>query len=137
MIEILIMKSKYILNRNLFLLILMMLVYPTYSYSQDKKIEVLGTPFVKVESNSNTTTRYELTKKQNKEYQLIITDAGGRFYWESRGGKELLKSNSGIYNNYVSPVGAGYIKVSTMDNTYIEHIHQGLNTLTYWGIVQK
>jgi hypothetical protein len=37
----------------------------------------------------------------------------------------------------VSPVGAGYIKVSTMDNTYIEHIHQGLNTLTYWGIVQK
>ena len=137
MIEILIMKSKYILNRNLFLLILMMLVYPTYSYSQDKKIEVLGTPFVKVESNSNTTTRYELTKKQNKEYQLIITDVGGRFYWESRGGKELLKSNSGIYNNYVSPVGAGYIKVSTMDNTYIEHIHQGLNTLTYWGIVQK
>ena len=137
MIEILIMKSKYILNRNLFLLILMMLVYPTYSYSQDKKIEVLETPFVKVESNSNTTTRYELTKKQNKEYQLIITDVGGRFYWESRGGKELLKSNSGIYNNYVSPVGAGYIKVSTMDNTYIEHIHQGLNTLTYWGIVQK
>ena len=137
MIEILIMKSKYILNRNLFLLILMMLVYPTYSYSQDKKIEVLETPFVKVESNSNTTTRYELTKKQNKEYQLIITDVGGRFYWESRGGKELLKSNSGIYSNYVSPVGAGYIKVSTMDNTYIEHIHQGLNTLTYWGIVQK
>ena len=137
MIEILIMKSKYILNRNLFLLILMMLVYPTYSYSQDKKIEVLETPFVKVESNSNTTTRYELTKKQNKEYQLIITDVGGRFYWESRGGKELLKSNSGIYSNYVSPVGSGYIKVSTMDNTYIEHIHQGLNTLTYWGIVQK
>ena len=131
------MKSKYISNASLFLLIFIMLVFPKYSYSQDKKIEVLGTPFVKVESNSNTTTRHELTKKQNKEYQLIITAVGGRFYWESRGSIELLKSNSGIYSNYVSPVGAGYIKVSTMDNTYIEHIHQGLNTLTYWGIVQK
>jgi hypothetical protein len=58
------MKSKYISNASLFLLIFIMLVFPKYSYSQDKKIEVLGTPFVKVESNSNTTTRYELTKKK-------------------------------------------------------------------------
>ena len=120
-----------------FLLSLTFLFFPIYSYSQDKQLEVLGTPFVKVESNSDTTTRYELTKKQNKEYQLIITEVGGSYFWTSRGGKELLKSNSGIYSNYVSPLGAGYIKVSTMDNTYIEHIHQGLNTLTYWGIIQK
>jgi hypothetical protein len=60
------MKTKpltFLLNGNLFLLILIMLVFPTYSYSQDEKLEVLGTPFVKVESNSDTTTRYELTKK--------------------------------------------------------------------------
>jgi len=40
------MKTKaltFLLNGNLFLLILIMLVFPTYSYSQDEKLEVLGT----------------------------------------------------------------------------------------------
>jgi len=41
------MKTKpltFLLNGDLFLLILIMLVFPTYPYSQDEKLEVLGTP---------------------------------------------------------------------------------------------
>ena len=130
------MKSNYLSNTILFLIIFL-LTFPTDSHSEDKKIEVFGTPAIKVESFSDQTTRHKLTEKQMREYQLIISEVGGKFYWESRGQMEMLKNVSGSFIIYVSPKGSGYVKVSTLYNFYIEHIHQGLNTITYWGVVQK
>ena len=108
-----------------------------FGYSQDKKLITLGIPVNKVESNQNQTKRYELNENQMKEYQVIISEIDGRFYWESRNQMELIRTTSGIFINYVSPTGSGYIKVSTLDNTYIEQINLGLGTITYWGVVQK
>lgn len=130
------MKSNYLSN-TILLVVIFLLTFPTDSHSEDKKIEVLGTPSVKVESFLDETTRHELTEKQMRKYQLTISEVGGKFYWESRGQREMLKNVSGVYIIYVSPKGSGYVKVSTLNNFYIEHIHQGLNTITYWGIVQE
>ena len=117
--------------------ILLLTISVESSYSEDRKLTTMGFPVSKIESNQNQTKRYELTKKQTKEYQVVISEFEGRFYWESRNKVELIKTISGIYTNYVSPTGSGYIKVSTLDNTYLEHINSGLGTITYWGIVQE
>jgi hypothetical protein len=117
--------------------ILLLTISVESSYSEDRKLTTMGFPVSKIESNQNQTKRYELTKNQTKEYQVVISEFEGRFYWESRNKLELIKTISGIYTNYVSPTGSGYIKVSTLDNTYLEHINSGLGTITYWGIVQE
>ena len=117
--------------------ILLLTISVESSYSEDRKLTTMGFPVSKIESNQNQTKRYELTKNQTKEYQVVISEFEGRFYWESRNKVELIKTISGIYTNYVSPTGSGYIKVSTLDNTYLEHINSGLGTITYWGVVQE
>ena len=56
------MKLNHLSNTILFLIIFL-LTFPTDSHSEDKKIEVFGTPSIKVESFSDQTTRHKLTKK--------------------------------------------------------------------------
>ena len=119
---------------NILLLLTIYLInLPQICYSEEKKLVVLGTPIVKVESFPDQTKRHELTKKQMKEYQVIISQEGNKFYWNSREGKELKRTASGAFVYYVNVAGSGYVKVSNLDNTYMEHITSGLATITYWG----
>ena len=62
---------------NILLLLTIYLInLPQICYSEEKKLVVLGTPIVKVESFPDQTKRHELTKKQMKEYQVIISQEG-------------------------------------------------------------
>jgi len=117
----------------LLLLIICLLNLPQFCYSEERKLVVLGTPIVAVDSTSVQTQRHVLTKKQMEEYQVKISQEGNKFYWNSREGKELKRTASRAFVYYVNVDGSGYIKVSNLDNTYMEHITLGLATITYWG----
>ena len=123
---------------NILLLLTIYLInLPQICYSEERKLVVLGTPFVKVESFSDQTKRYELTNKQMKEYQVMISQEGNKFYWNSREGKELKRNATLGFVYYVNAEGSGYIKISNVDNSYMEHITLGLATITYWGKLER
>jgi hypothetical protein len=45
----------------------------------------------------------------------------------------LILNSSGIFLILTANNGAGYIKLNTVTDTYIEHLHLGLVTITYYG----
>jgi hypothetical protein len=79
-----------------------------------------------------------LTTAQRTENQVIIEMRDGQFFWSTRGGVELVYRPSGLFDVFVAPSGAGYIKVERGPlaggpNRFLEHVHIHLGTVTYFG----
>jgi hypothetical protein len=76
-----------------------------------------------------------LNDQQPKEYVCLIKD--GKFYWANRDNKEVSKNVSGGFVIFAAMDGSGYVKVCTvckeLDLDYMEHLHDELFTITYWG----
>lgn len=89
----------------------------------------------------------KLNVDQANEYRVRIVRRGARYFWASRGDRELRRSESGIY--IIFSCDAGMVKLITpawdklraearrSDPTdhfdYVEVMHQQLGVVVYWG----
>lgn len=98
-----------------------------------------GTPVVRARGSLEKSYNEQLSEKGQEEYKLIIVKTGDDYIWRSRENKKLVYHKSGIYDYFNQPEGAGYIKITKNEDGYVymEHIHLGLETITYWGISEE
>ena len=95
-----------------------------------------GKPTTKIECDESGCTRFKMNASKSSEYAATVTRGDDlKLQWASREGRALLRARSGVYSYYISPDGGGYIKISTLDDTYMEHVTLGLASITYWGEV--
>ena len=68
------------------------------------------------------------------------------YRWKTRENKILNLSKSGIFYTFHAFDGSGYVKIGDMSALsqssekqyfYMEHLILGLDTITYWGVVQN
>lgn len=102
------------------------------------EIVLVGTPTSSTHSNPDGATHGSLSTEERSEFRVVIDQSDGSFRWTSRGDVEMFRRTSGIYDVYVATDGSGYVKVERgelvgSENRYIEHIHVGLGTVTYFG----
>jgi hypothetical protein len=109
-----------------------------------------GVPSQKVSEAGNERRAEKITRHQSANLGCVVSEIGGKFYWATRGNKELVRIASGAFVTYVSVDGSGYVRVvgpdakaaaSAMSPTeakfdYRERILVGLRSVTYYGNVQ-
>ncbi len=100
-----------------------------------EKVEFTGIPYKKIEIVDQKSKEYSLSDNLSKKNKTIIIKKGNKYYWKTRSNDELEKRVSGAYVIYNSKKGAGYIKIEAISDRklYTEHVHFGLNTITYFG----
>jgi hypothetical protein len=108
-----------------------------------------GEPLRKVESSFAETRATDLKPDEAFRYQVRIVEREGRYYWQTRGMKELRRSESGAYTTYHAIDGSGYIRVAIAmlldlrdrlppeqrqnEIGYTEHLLQQFTSITYFG----
>lgn len=95
-----------------------------------------GTPSVRIDADGGQSVRVELSALGAKKYECRIIAKGKKFFWASRGNRELIRSDSGDYTYFISPEGTGYVKVALTKSAsfdYMESLTAELKTVTYWG----
>lgn len=116
-------------------------------YAQN--FQFTGTPSVKVSEGGSERNAERLSSAMSLSAQSRIREVDGKFFWESRGNKQLVKIESGAFITFIAPDGSGYVKIinsslkdaaSLMSSTeknfdYTEHLILGLRTVTYYGKV--
>ncbi len=60
-------------------------------------------PEVKVEASSLATERTRLSAAQRQQSAVLIVERSGRYYWATRGDRELLHRLSGVVHLFVDP----------------------------------
>ena len=108
-----------------------------------------GRPVRKVESSFLATGAVDLSGDEAFEFQVRIVERQGKFFWATRGMKELVRSESDAYITYHAIDGSGYVRVGSpflldlMDQLpddqrqqeigYVEHLLIQFASLTYYG----
>jgi hypothetical protein len=128
------------------LLILALCVAPKFSALETRDRVVLrAQPTSRVIADASGTTRTDLSVAESEQNRLLIVDRNGRFYWASRGDRELTHVQSGPYHFFIDMRAGDYVKIVDQrklspgfqsngpDIQYLEHITSGLTSLTYWG----
>lgn len=99
---------------------------------------LFGLPSTKVSESSEETVRDNLRPERRQESIVIIEKRDGKYYWVSRGNRELFHRTSGEFHVFLDMLGDGYVKVYAIDHgdgfEYLEHLPQRLETITYHGI---
>ena len=110
-----------------------------------------GKPSVKISEGGFERTPEEILPKDAVNLKCVISKIGEQYYWASRENKLLIRSESGGFTTFVSPEGAGYIRIirpeskkiaSLMSRTetqfdYVEHLLIGLKSVTYYGKISQ
>lgn len=134
------------LNRLVFLIVFTAFVA---AYGQDYQVVFEGRPLVKVDSSFERTTTQKLTADESFELLVRIVERQGKYYWASRGMKELVRSESGAYLTFHAIDGSGYVRVGTpmmldlrdrmpepqrqREIGYVEHLVIQFQSVTYYG----
>ena len=108
-----------------------------------------GLPLKRVESFFLATETRNLSNDESFEFQVRIVERNGKYYWASRGMKELIRSEGGSYITYHAVDGVGYIKVGNsllldlrdmlpeeqrrQEIGYVEHLLTQFASITYYG----
>jgi precorrin-4 methylase len=92
-----------------------------------------ATPEVKVFAAKDSSYKVELTRPQQIENRVVIEKIDGRYYWTTRQNHELFAQKSGNFIIFIDPLGSGYVKINVETGDFLEHVHLGLDTITYWG----
>ena len=112
-------------------LVLVMLLVSVAVQSQ----EFIGVPLWRVVTSEEGSSEETLSDTEMRESLVVIQQTeNGDYIWLTRNNTELLRNASGIYVTYLAPSGAGYVKINTLNGQFIEHVHQGLTTYTYYWI---
>jgi hypothetical protein len=107
-----------------------------------------GLPTLKITEGGVERSADKLDRATASSLFCVINEKDGKFYWETRGNKPLLKIDSNAFVIYVAVDGSGYVRVlkpefkkaaasisATEKNyDYVEHMLLGLRTITYYGI---
>ena len=110
------------------------------------EVVFVGEPIAKVVMSGDKVDRTVLTVLEQSEFQSVIIEKAGRYFWKTREMKELERHQSGIYVTYQAVDGSGYVRIDSLtahdsntshDISYIEHLKLGLFTITYQGRVVK
>ena len=117
-----------------------------HGYAQSRSV-FSGTPIVKVSEGGTERVSETLPREKAVNLGCVISEIGGKYYWASRGNKEMVRVVSGAFVTYIALNGSGYVRVigknlkdtaSLMSPTeesfdYVEHILIGLRSVTYYG----
>ena len=110
--------------------------------ASDETVVFTGIPTVRVDVAGLDPDARKLTPDDGKKYQCRVVARKKKYYWASRGDKELIRSDSGDFTYFISPEGTGYIKIYKGEpgghapNSlfgYFEQLSSGLKTVTYFG----
>lgn len=104
-----------------------------------------GIPKRKTETNGKESINSSLSKAESLEFGCSIIkhpSAKDLYLWKSRGNTPLVKTSSGIYDIYIAPNGAGFIKVANGKDLmtgfeYVECMSLGLSVICYHGNALK
>jgi hypothetical protein len=106
-----------------------------------------GIPSVKIVEAGLERGAEKIEQSKALSVSCIVREIDGKFLWETRGNKQLLKTDGGAFITFSAVDGSGYIRVlkpmpketmSLMSTTeqnfdYTEHMLLGLRTITYYG----
>ena len=106
-----------------------------------------GIPSVKVTEGGTERNAEKIESAKALSVACVVKEIDGKFFWETRGNKPLLKIESGAFIIFIAVDGSGYVRLikpslkeaaSQMSNTeknfdYIEHLILGLRSVTYYG----
>ena len=106
-----------------------------------------GLPSVKVTEGGIERSAEKIEQSKASSVACIVKEIDGKFFWETRGNKPLLKIDSGAFVIFLAVDGSGYVRLikpsfkeatSLMSNTeknfdYVEHLILGLRTVSYYG----
>lgn len=121
------------------------------TWAQQPHTEFRGKPLVKVTVSGATATAEKVPVASAPNLMCVVSKIGDDYYWASRENVPLVKVDAGgAYVTYVAANGAGYVKVlkaerkalaGAADTTakeydYVEHLMLGLNSITYYGLIQ-
>jgi hypothetical protein len=115
------------------LLAFCLLVIPVFAADE---VIFEGLPSVRMDADGKESVRVDLSEQGSRKYACRIVARKKKFYWASRGDRELIRSDSGDYSYFISPEGTGFIKVALVKGgpfEYMEQLTTGLKTVTYWG----
>lgn len=103
-----------------------------------KTLILSGAPDIQTKSTVEESVRIEMDSAKKKNHRVIIIKDGEEYIWESREKRKLIRSTQGPITLFIDPTGGGYIKVLRSEGKviYLEHLSQGMNTFTYWGVVE-
>ncbi|MEY3100185.1 MAG: hypothetical protein RIS63_1084 [Bacteroidota bacterium] len=116
--------------------------------AQAQSTTFTGLPILKITEGGVERSAEKLDRATASTLFCVINEKDGKFYWETRGNKPLLKIDSNEFVIYVAVDGSGYVRVlkpefkqaaasisATEKNyDYVEHMLLGLRTITYYGI---
>jgi hypothetical protein len=108
-----------------------------------------GEPLKKVEISVEGTAETQLASEDAFKAQVRIIERDGRYYWQSRGMKELKRSESSAYITYAAADGSGYVRTHipmmldlrlqlpkeqrVREIDYSEHLLIQFASITYFG----
>lgn len=112
-----------------------------------QSISFTGIPSVKVTEGGVERNSEKIEQSKAISVACIVKEIDGKFFWETRGNKPLVKIDSGAFLIFLAVDGSGYIRlikpalkeaVSVMSATeksfdYVEHLILGLRSVTYYG----
>jgi hypothetical protein len=128
-------------------LIIVFVFYLCANLCNAQSFSFTGIPSVKVTEGGTERNAEKIEQAKALSVACVIKEIDGKFFWETRGNKPLLKIESGAFIIFIAVDGSGYIRLikpslkeaaSQMSNTeknfdYIEHLILGLRSVTYYG----
>ena len=116
--------------------------------AQAQSTTFTGLPTVKITEGGVERSAEKLDRATASTLFCVINEKDGKFYWETRGNKPLLKIDSNAFVIYVAVDGSGYVRIlkpefkqaaasisATEKNyDYVEHMMLGLRAVTYYGV---
>ncbi len=141
--------TEVLMSPSLVFFVVFATYIPTNATTQDYRVAFEGRPLKKVESSFELTTSRSLSADQSFEYSVRIVERQGRYYWASRGMKELTRSEGGAYITFHAVDGSGYVRVGApmfldlrdqlpeeqrrREIGYVEHLLSQFSSITYYG----
>jgi len=102
--------------------------------AQEFHERLIGRPLTRANCEVGGCTTETLAEAKQAEYELVITRSGAEYFWTSREGKTLRKTQGGAFTYFVSDA-SGYVKMTDLGGEclYTEHVTLGLQSVSYWG----
>ena len=100
---------------------------------------LIGTPTTLVISSASGTKKTKLIEEYSQISRLVINRVKGEYFWASRNNMRLVSLPLRSATVFVCPgLPGNYIKFTRINGkiTYIEHIVEDFETMTYWGEMQ-
>lgn len=133
--------------RTLSLAALILVLAAPASHAQRVVFE--GQPIKKAEASVDEAILLALAPEEAFKAQVRIVERNGRYYWQTRGMREMTRAESGAYITYTAVDGAGYVRTHSpmmldlleklpkaqrdREIGYTEHILIQFMSLTYFG----